>query len=84
MPQGSCSNEGWKTVRALFAMILAYNSPSNVSRIWEEIQEDLIEDLLLVMPVESAISAALQDIDDQLRKLGTNTSRPQTLVNRMN
>lgn len=64
-------SRGGKNLRSLFVTILAYNNPSNVLNIWNELQEDFIEDYY-TLAREDAISKALNDIDEQLQKCGTN------------
>jgi hypothetical protein len=64
-------SRGGKNLRALLVNILAYNCPSNVARIWNELQEDFIEDFH-TLPRDVAISMALRDIDEQLQKCGFN------------
>ena len=67
-------SRGSKQLRALLVIILAYNCPGNVRDIWNELEDDLIDDFLLVMPRDQAISMALKDIDEQLQKVGSNIS----------
>lgn len=68
----AAQTRGAKRLRALFATILAYNSPSNVRYIWNELMDDFCEDFLISMPIEDAKAMALNDIDEQLQKMGSN------------
>ena len=64
-----------RQLRALLVTILAYNCPGNVRNIWDQLEDDLIEDFLLVMGREQAVSMALKDIDEQLQKVGSDISK---------
>ena len=70
--QEASQSRGSKALRALLVIILVYNCPGNVRNIWDELEDEFIDDFLLLMPREQALSMALQDIDNQLQKLCSN------------
>ena len=70
----AAQTRGAKQLRALFATILAYSSPSNVRIIWNELIDDFCDDFALSMSMEDAKAMALNDIDEQLTKMGSSIS----------
>lgn len=72
--QEAAQSRSPRQLRSLFVSILAFNSPGNVRVLWDEMYQDMIEDFIRNHNEESSISLALQDIDEQLRKIGTNVT----------